>query len=128
MLLIVPPATCTAQGSVCPETVTCQLPVLLVVVVSALPAAQLTLMIPLTIGKPTAAEPPKVLAVVPTPPPSPPPQPVSNRPILATVTIDLNSPKLNFMIYPFSIDKFLHCEKTKPSPSYVSECSGRKSM
>ena len=56
-----PPLTCTAQGRVCPEMVTCQVPVLLVVSVSALPPAHLTLTLPPTIGSPTAAVPDSVL-------------------------------------------------------------------
>ena len=55
--LIVPPLTSTAQGNVSPEKVTCQAPPVSVVVEKGLPAAQITLMFPPTIGVPTAAIP-----------------------------------------------------------------------
>ena len=86
--MIVPPVISTAQGRVCPERVACQAPVLLVVVgVSALPVAQMTLMVPLAIGVPTAATPLKILVGgVLLPPFRPPPQP-------ATMTVRIMSKK-----------------------------------
>ena len=59
----VPPDTCTAQGKVCPDRVTDQAPMALVagMLLSAAPAAHVTLTAAPTIGAPTAAVPLKVV-------------------------------------------------------------------
>lgn len=87
-------------------SVTSHAPALPVVVESALPAAQLTLIVPLAIGKPTAATPPKVLAVgVALPPPLPPPlHPASNKAATAVMPMPssatLRRVRLSFMFSP----------------------------
>jgi hypothetical protein len=60
--LTVPPVTLVAQGKVWPLMVTVQPPVLEVVALSGLPVAQLTAIVPPTIGRPTAAVPLRVVA------------------------------------------------------------------
>lgn len=105
-LSIVPPLSCTAQGRVCPASVICQLPVLFVVVgASALPATQMTLTVPDTIGEPTAAAPLKVLVAGALLPPSP-SQPNSDNVAMAV------SPKPSFV----ALRKvFLSCKMSSPS-------------
>ena len=72
--LIMPPLTCTAQGNVCPVRISDHAPAVSVVVVAGvvgLPPAQLIVIVPDSMGAPTAAVPLRLELLVVVPPPHP---------------------------------------------------------